>query len=162
MKKKLVPFRKHSRFALQTLFETPSPALSLASQSSMLATRAPSIVSPALAKVLAPAAIPKKLGPVSAELINPAEHRLTEVTGTASRDQGWTKLEDTGTLIIPLPIGFDDRKVNAKTFKAMANRPSDTLFRKNGSRWDILDNDDVIDLADKSQAYKLGSVAFYS
>src|SRR5689334_718510 len=68
--------------------------------------------STALVGVLVLPEAPVRLAPVSEELIAPEERELTTVTGSASRDQGWTKLKDAGTVAITLPIGFSDRIVS--------------------------------------------------
>ena len=48
------------------------------------------------------------------------------------------------------------------TFKAMADRPGDTLLHKVGSRWEIVGDKDLVDLQDRTQTYKLGQVEISS
>jgi hypothetical protein len=165
MSKKVIRLErpKSRTYELQRIFERPTAPAGLARIGpNLLAVRTPKRLSPVLADVLGAAAMPKKLSPLAAEFITPREYKITEATGTASRVQGWNELEDTGSVTITLPIGFDDGRVNVRTFKQMANRPDDTLFRKNGQRWDILDDDAIVDLGDRSRIYKLGVVQFFS
>jgi hypothetical protein len=166
MSKKVVPVERQPKsrtYELERIFERPTAPAGLARIGpNLLAAGRRKPLSPVLADVLAPAAIPKKLSPLAAEFIKLEELKIKEATGTASRAQGWTQLEDTGSATITLPVGFDDGRVNVRTFKQMAKRPGDTLFRKNGPRWDILDDNAIVDLGDRSSIYKLGIVQFFS
>jgi hypothetical protein len=70
--------------------------------------------------------------------------------------------ETAGPIDLTLPFGWQHRLVNAATFKALAGRPGDNLFRQRGPVWQIVENSELIDLADKSLIYKLGPVQIYS
>ena len=63
---------------------------------------------------------------------------------------------------LTLPFGFAERQVSAATFKALAGRSRDNLFRKDGPVWQFVENAEVIDLDDKSVLYRLGRVEIFS
>jgi len=70
--------------------------------------------------------------------------------------------ETAGPIDLTLPFGWETRHVNAATFKALAGRSRDNLFRRSGPIWQIVENSELIDLADKSVVYKLGPVQIFS
>jgi hypothetical protein len=65
-------------------------------------------------------------------------------------------------LELTLPFGFKECRVNAATFKALAGRPKDNLFRQKGMMWRIVEDSELIDLHDKAVVFKLGPVQIYS
>ena len=52
--------------------------------------------------------------------------------------------------------------MNAATFKVLAGWKGDTLLRQAGNRWEIVEDDEQIDLGDRTQLFKIGKVQIYS
>lgn len=86
---------------------------------------------------------------------------LATAEGTASIADGWSALHDNGEINVRLPF-YLGRHVSPATLRMLADRPDDTLFRKLGERWEIVSDDDLIDLADSGQEYRLANVVFNS
>ncbi len=87
---------------------------------------------------------------------------IERVKGTLTNLGHTLDTKTVGELRVVVPLGFSDRRINAATFKALAGHSNDTLLRKAGARWEIVDDATLIDLHDRTQLFKLGSVQIYS
>src|SRR5207248_385860 len=67
-----------------------------------------------------------------------------------------------GQITVGLPYGMP-QFVNARTLKAICgvNR-ADVLFRKIGDRWEICPDSLRVDLADRTQMFRIGKLQIYS
>lgn len=107
------------------------------------------VLAPALAQALVPLQPERPPAHLPAvQLPQPAEFSVAHETA--------------GPMELTLPFGWQERRVNAATFKALAGRPRDNLFRQDGVVWRIVENAELIDLQDKTVVYKLGPVQIYS
>jgi hypothetical protein len=87
---------------------------------------------------------------------------LDEVEGGLTNLLQALDVERAGTITLTLPLGLEHYLVNAATFKALAGRKGDTLLRQAGDRWEIVEDDEQIDLGDRTQLFKIGKVQIYS
>ena len=87
---------------------------------------------------------------------------LDEVEGALTNLRHTLDVERVGTITLTLPMGMEHYLVNAATFKALAGRKGDTLLRQAGNRWEIMEDDEQIDLGDRTQLFKIGKVQIYS
>jgi hypothetical protein len=92
----------------------------------------------------------------------PQTFTLDEVEGALTNLFHTLDVERVGTITLTLPFGLDHYVVNAATFKALAGREGDTLLRQTGDRWEIVEDDEPIDLGDRTQLFRLGRVQIYS
>ena len=94
----------------------------------------------------------------------PEPHTVTmdAVEGTLTNLRQTLDVERAGTLTLTLPMGMEHSVVNAATFKALAGRKRDTLLRQAGERWEIVEDDEQIDLGDRSQVFRIGRLQIYS
>ena len=120
----------------------------------------------ALAPILQPAlALPVRRKMALArlpEISKPQTLTVDEVEGSVSNFLQSLDVERVGTITLALPFGLDQYVVNAATFKALAGREADTLFRQAGERWEIVEDDEQIDLGDRTQLFRLGRVQIFS
>jgi hypothetical protein len=87
---------------------------------------------------------------------------VDEIEGTLTNFLQSLDVERVGTITLALPFGMDHYLVNAATFKALAGREEDTLLRRAGVRWEIVENDELIDLGDRTQLFRMGRVQIFS
>ena len=150
---------------LADLFKPDKPKQPLTKVFGCLATpevRKPTDLAPALQSALAR---PSAQMAMLASLPHPSEPQtftLDEVEGALTNILHSLDVERVGTITLTLPCGMDYCGVNAATFKALAGRKGDTLLRQVGSRWEIVEDDEPIDLGDRTQLFKLGRVQIYS
>ncbi len=124
--------------------------------------RKPTSLTSTLRSVLAP---PPQLRAVLApvpKLPPPQTVLLEEVEGTLTNLGRSLDAKSAGKITITLPIGMEHHLVNAATFKVLTGRKGGTLLRSAGDRWEIVEDDEQIDLADTSQLYKVGNLEIYS
>ena len=103
-----------------------------------------------------------KRTPVAPELLTPPRFSIEEVDGIFSNLSGTLEPRKTELITFALPFGSSKRHVNASTFKALAGHQGDNLLRKAGHRWQIVADNEVIDLGDQSKVFKLGALEIYS
>jgi hypothetical protein len=96
------------------------------------------------------------------KLPKPQTVTLDEVEGALTNLLQTLDAERAGTITLTLPFGMEHYPVNAATFKALAGRKQDTLLRQAGNRWEIVEDDEQIDLGDRTQLFKIGKVQIYS
>ena len=87
---------------------------------------------------------------------------LDEVEGSLTNLRQTLDVKRAGTITLTLPLGMEHYLVNAATFKALAGRKEDTLLRQAGNRWEIVEDDEEIDLGDRTQLFKIGRLQVYS
>jgi hypothetical protein len=124
--------------------------------------RKPTVLPPALQSALAPPTKRKATMVRLPELSQPKTLTLEEVEGALTNFRESLDVERVGTITITLPFGLDHQIVNAATFKALAGREGGTLLRQAGERWEIVEDDEPIDLGDRTRVFKLGRVQIYS
>jgi len=150
---------------LAELFEAREPRRSLETVLGSLVTsegRKLTDLAPALQSTLAlPRPAKKTLSRLSL-LSKPQTLTLDEVEGTLTNFRRTLDIQRVGTITLTLPFGLGNYYVNAATFKALAGRQEDTLLRKAGRRWEIVEDDELIDLGDRTQLFKLGQIQIYS
>jgi hypothetical protein len=83
------------------------------------------------------------------------------VTGIGSRRQQQYVLEQIGIRTINLP-SFLSRRISAMALKQFAGMPEDTLFRKRGSAWEVVQDEEIIDLLDRDMVLSLGTITMLS
>lgn len=151
--------------SLARLFETREPGQSLEKVFGTLVSsedRKSTTLAPALQSTFAlPTPGKEKLACLS-ELSEPQTLTLEEIKGTLTNFRHSLNSERLGMITLTLPLGLDHYFVNAATFKALAGRDQDTLLRQAGERWKIVEDNEAIDLGDRSQVFKLGKVQIYS
>lgn len=96
------------------------------------------------------------------EISKPQTLTVDEVEGTLTNFLQTLDVKRVGTITLALPFGMNHYLVNAATFKALAGRDGDTLFRQAGERWEIVEDDEQIDLGDRTQLFRMGRVQIYS
>jgi hypothetical protein len=96
------------------------------------------------------------------QLTKPRTVTLDEVEGALTNLLQALDVERAGTITLTLPFGLEHYLVNSATFKALAGRKGDTLLRQAGDRWEIVEDDEQIDLGDRTQLFKIGRVQIYS
>lgn len=92
----------------------------------------------------------------------PQTFALDEVEGALTNLLHRLDVERVGTITLTLPFGLDQYVVNAATFKALAGREGETLLRQAGERWEIVEDDEPVNLGDRTQLFRLGRVQIYS
>lgn len=117
---------------------------------------------PALQSFLTPPSPRKAMLARLPQSSQPKTFTLDEVEGALTNMLHTLDVERVGTITLTLPFGMDHHVVNAATFKALAGREGDTLLRQAGERWEIVEDDEPIDLGDRTQLFKLGRVQIYS
>ncbi|MCI0721091.1 MAG: hypothetical protein L0338_19290 [Acidobacteria bacterium] len=127
--------------------ETPFPTVT---------PRAPSLP-PILADLFSKKRSARKVN----NLPKPKECSIALVEGTLTGQGTQLNTTDRGALTLRVPF-FLSRHITAAGLKALAGRPSDTLLRQCNQRWEIVGDDELIDLADESQLFKLGPLQVYS
>jgi hypothetical protein len=96
------------------------------------------------------------------QLPTPKTVTLDEVEGALTNLRRTLDVEHAGTITLTLPLGMEHYLVNAATFKAVAGRKGGTLLRQVGDRWEIVEDDEQIDLGNTKQLYKIGRLQVYS
>jgi len=147
------------------LFETRKPRQSLEKvfNSTVPAEdRRPTALAPILRSALARPPRRKMTLARLPEISKPRTLTVDEVEGTVSNFLQSLDVERVGTITLALPFGMDHYLVNAATFKALAGREEDTLLRRAGVRWEIVENDDLLDLGDRTQLFRLGRLQIFS
>ena len=86
---------------------------------------------------------------------------LGTVTATGSRLTNRYELQQKGRRTIRLPF-FLDRHISALGLKQFAGMPDDTLFRKRGTAWEVVQDTELIDLRDPTVVLSLGTVTLLS
>jgi len=86
---------------------------------------------------------------------------VNTVTGTGSRVQKRYDLKQTGSRTVRIPC-FLDRYISALALKQFAGMADDTLFRKRGSNWEVVQDNEVIDLLNPNVVLSLGTVTLLS
>jgi len=108
----------------------------------------------------------KALAPVLGEGIALGDRRRLPATVKADQVQEPEQVrigrDYAAPIELTLPFGYERDLINAATFKALAGRPKDNLFRRKGAAWQIVDNSELIDLKNRSIIYKLGPVQIFS
>lgn len=149
---------------LARLFETDEPRQleQVFSTPAEVKPRRPTDLALALRSALAPATPRKAALARMAQLPKPRTLTLDRVEGALSNLFQKLDADRVGTITLTLPFAMDHYVVNAATFKALAGRKSDTLLRRAGKRWEVVEDDEPIDLGDRSQLFRLGKVQIYS
>jgi len=86
---------------------------------------------------------------------------LRTVTATGSHLTNRYELQQKGRRTIRLPF-FLDRHISALGLKQFAGMPNDTLFRKRGTAWEVVQDTELIDLLDPTVVLSLGTVTLLS
>ena len=124
--------------------------------------RKPAALAPVLKSALARPSGRKATLTRLPKLPQPQTVTLDEVEGALTNLLQTLDVERAGTITLTLPFGMEHYLVNAATFKALAGRKGDTLLRRAGNRWEIVEDDEQIDLGDRTQLFKIGKVQIYS
>ncbi|MGD1156531.1 MAG: hypothetical protein ABSA41_11950 [Terriglobia bacterium] len=124
--------------------------------------RRPAALAPILRSALARPARRKITLARLPEISKPQTLTVDEIEGTLTNFLQSLDVERVGTITLALPFGMDHYLVNAATFKALAGREEDTLLRRAGVRWEIVENDELIDLGDRTQLFRMGRVQIFS
>jgi hypothetical protein len=151
--------------AVADLFKPGKPNQSLAKVFGSLATgedRKPTALAPVLRTALARPSQRKAMLAGLPQPPQPQTFTLDDVEGALTNLLQRLDVERVGTVTLTLPFGMDHYIVNAATFKALAGREGDTLLRQAGNRWEIVEDDEPIDLGDRTQIFRIGRVQIYS
>lgn len=83
------------------------------------------------------------------------------IAGVGLRQRKQITVQQTGTRTIRFPA-FLDRYISAAALKQFAGMPDDTLLRKRGADWEIVQDHEVIDLSDRTETFSIGAVTMLS
>ena len=92
---------------------------------------------------------------------NPRTYSIQKTQGSISQWPASADLEDLGKATVTLPF-FVGRHITAAALKSLAGHPEDVILQKKGKRWEIVSDDHMIDLDDRTQVYRVGPVQVYS
>jgi hypothetical protein len=92
------------------------------------------------------------------------EFSLLNVQGSVTNGGQTASFEKVGRLAFTLPFAINDETslVNVATIKALLDRSKETMFRRDGPRWEVLSDEYLVDVTDNSIEFRLGPIQFYS
>ena len=107
--------------------------------------------------------LPQEKSPKRHALTVPKPNRfqVNKAEGHVSRALGQVDLRDSGTQEITLPF-FASPLIRAIELKSLCGQPDDLLLRFEGTRWQIVEDDELVDLRNRTQTYRLGPIQVYS
>jgi hypothetical protein len=116
---------------------------------------------PELALSLAPLFKSARAASMNLKHRNTSTVVVPTIAGVGSRLKNQITVQQTGTRTIRFPA-FLDRYISAAALKQFAGMPGDTLLRQRGSNWEVVQDDEMIDLADRTKTYSIGSLTMLS